>query len=157
MSNRLDEVDKRIISSISCGIPVSKSPYKELATSIGITEAEFVERLKRLKDDGIIRAFKIGIDYMQLGYTHNAMVAISCKKERIADIASEISEFCEVSHCYERLPKEGFPYNLFVMIHGKRRDEIVSIVKKIERLNSDGYALLFTEKEHKKSKPKFHW
>jgi len=55
----IDELDKKIISLIQGDLPLNPRPFGVLAESIGISEGEFVERVRSLKDRGVIRRFGI--------------------------------------------------------------------------------------------------
>ena len=50
----IDERDKTIIGVIQGDLPLKKRPFAELAESIGITEDEFLLRIRSLKEKGII-------------------------------------------------------------------------------------------------------
>jgi hypothetical protein len=46
----------------------------------------------------------------------------------------------EVTHCYRRPRRLGWPYNLFAMVHGMSRQEVLSKIDTLSReLGLDGY------------------
>jgi hypothetical protein len=56
-----------------------------------------------------------------------------------------------VSHCYRRPPLEGFPYNLFAMVHGHSEDEVRKTVAEMaSRVGLKEYDVLFSTTEFKK-------
>ena len=72
---KIDDIDKKIISIIQKDIPVSPRPFAIMADQIGITEDQFIERLKRLDQDSIMRRFGATLRHQEAGFKSNAMVA----------------------------------------------------------------------------------
>ena len=50
-----DRVDQQIIRRLQGEFPLVPAPYRRLADEIGITETELLERLQRMKAQGILR------------------------------------------------------------------------------------------------------
>ena len=71
----LTELEKKVIASVQQDIPVTKQPYLEMATSMGVSEKTFLKTLQGLCDKGVIRRFGATIRHQKSGYTANAMVA----------------------------------------------------------------------------------
>ena len=148
----IEEIDKKIISQIQKDLPVHPKPFALMAEKIGITENAFIERVKRLKKEGIIRRFGATLRHQEAGFKANAMIAWNAPEDTISKMGKTLARFREVSHCYHRAPKGDWPYNLYSMVHGGSRDECREIA---ERLSSTTglteYAVLFSEKEFKKT------
>jgi DNA-binding Lrp family transcriptional regulator len=51
----MDDIDRKILNLIQKEFPVTAEPFKEIGTSVGISEDEALGRVKRLKEEGIIR------------------------------------------------------------------------------------------------------
>ena len=63
-----------------------------------------------------------------------------------------LAENPHVSHCYERAPFEGFPYNVYAMFHGQSEAELEqSIGSAMSALNGPDHAVLTSLKELKKT------
>ena len=45
----IDDLDKKVIGLIQGDLPIDRRPFAILAEKIGITEEEFLERVKNLK------------------------------------------------------------------------------------------------------------
>ncbi|TIL37486.1 MAG: winged helix-turn-helix transcriptional regulator, partial [Mesorhizobium sp.] len=69
----LDDLDRRLLEIL---IKDSRSSLKELAQQVGLSSPSVAERLRRLEDRGVIRAFTVEIDPQALGYTLQAIVRI---------------------------------------------------------------------------------
>lgn len=156
MTSKLTDLEKKVIASIQGNIPVSKRPYLELAEQIGVSEQMFIDTLQSLTDRGIIRRFGATLRHQKSGFSSNAMTAWQVAEERIDEVGSIMASFKEVSHCYRRDPKPGWPYNLYTMIHGTDEDNCRNTAAKMaEKAGVDTYSLLFSKKELKKTSMKY--
>jgi DNA-binding Lrp family transcriptional regulator len=148
----IDERDKIIIGLIQGDLPLQKKPFAKMAESIGMTESEFLERIRALKASGVIRRFGATLRHQEAGFSSNAMVAWIVPDDRIADVGKAMAEFREVTHCYQRRPQKDWKYNLFTMVHGDDKDACYQVAKRMsEATGMDEYILLFSEKEFKKT------
>lgn len=127
-------------------------PFAVMAAAVGITEEEFLERARSLKERGIMRRFGATLRHQEAGFSSNAMVAWVVPDERVEEVGRIMAGFREVTHCYQRLPQGDWEYNLYTMIHGEGREECCAIAKRISKRAGIGtYVLLFSEKEFKKT------
>jgi DNA-binding Lrp family transcriptional regulator len=151
----LDDLDKKIIHYLQGDIPLVPSPFAVLAEKIGIPEKRLIERIRQLKEQGILRRFGATLYHQLAGFKANAMIAWHVPEEKIEEIGSLMASFREVSHCYQRkMHGNKWKYNLFTMIHGKSRKECHKIAENIShRTDIKDYTLLISIKEFKKSSP----
>ena len=148
----IDDLDKKIIGLLQKDLPLDPRPFAVLAHQIGISEDQFLERLTSLIQRGIIRRFGATLRHQEAGFNANAMVAWVVPDEKIEETGKAMAEFREVTHCYQRRPQNDWKYNLYTMIHGDSRDECYKIAKHMSQITGiDEYALLFSEKEFKKT------
>ncbi len=92
----LDEIDRRIIAALTADARIS---LKELAGLVGLSSPSTSERMKRLEDRGIIRAFTIDLSPEALGYTLQAMVRIRPLPGKLAVVQRLIADMPEVVEC----------------------------------------------------------
>ena len=148
----IDELDKKVIRLIQGDLPVDPRPFAVLADQVGLTEAQFIERIKGLKDRGIIRRFGATLRHQEAGFSSNAMVAWVVPDHRIDETGKILADFKEVTHCYQRRPQGDWPYNLYTMIHGSNRDQCFQIAARMSKsAGIDEYILLFSEREFRKT------
>ena len=50
-----DAIDSQLINLLQHEFPLTKDPYRELATRLDAPEDEILARIRRLKSDGVIR------------------------------------------------------------------------------------------------------
>ncbi len=152
----LTDLEKKVIAAIQGDIPVCKYPYRKLADETGISEKKFMEMLGDLCNRGVVRRFGATIRHQQSGFKANAMVAWNVDEEQINDIGRELASLKQISHCYRRNPCDGWPYNLYTMIHAKDEKTCREIVSKISKNNSiKHYTILFSRREFKKTSMRY--
>jgi DNA-binding Lrp family transcriptional regulator len=148
----IDETDKEIIRLIQGDLPPDLRPFGVLAKRLGISEREFVRRVKSLKRKGIIRRFGATLRHQEAGFSANAMVAWIVPEEKIEEVGTLMAKFREVTHCYQRRVQNDWKYNLYTMVHGDSEEQCYQIAKRMSaETGITDYILLFSEKEFKKT------
>jgi siroheme decarboxylase len=148
----IDDLDKKIIGLIQGDIPIDPRPFAVMADEIGISEDQFIGRLKSLVEDGTIRRFGATLYHRSAGIRSNAMVAWFVPEDRIEETGRALANFKEVTHCYQRTPQKDWKYNLYTMIHGQNDSDCRAIAERMSKsVGISEYILLFSEKEFKKT------
>jgi len=152
----LTDIEKRILSVIQDGFPISQTPYKDIAGKAGISTKKLFSVLEDWKKQGKIRRIGAIVNHYKIGLAANAMVVWKVEPERVEKVGTILAGFEEVSHCYEREVGENWPYNLYTMIHGATAEDIEQTVARMsEACGVSDYRVLFTEKELKKTPPRY--
>lgn len=147
----LTDLEKKVIASIQGDIPIVSRPYQVLAERVGIPEETFLDILQHLTEKGVIRRFGATLRHQKSGYQANAMTAWQVEEARIEEVGQIMASFRAVSHCYRRDPAEGWPYNLYTMIHGKSEADCHATARKMSaKAGVQTYQLLFSRQELKK-------
>lgn len=97
----MDAVDKKLLTVVQSGFPLSARPYREIGEVLGLSEAETLERLRRLSESGFIRKLGVFLDPRKLGYT-GTLCAFKVPPERVPQVASIVNNCSEVTHNYLR-------------------------------------------------------
>ena len=148
----LTDLEKKIIASIQDDIAVTERPYQSISDELGISEEAFLANLKNLCDRGYIRRFGATLRHQKTGFTANAMAAWQVDESRIEKVGKKMASFRQVSHCYRRNPTDGWPYNLYTMIHASDEESCRRTARKMsEAASVNNYTLLFSRKELKKT------
>jgi DNA-binding Lrp family transcriptional regulator len=151
-----DDLERRIIHHLQGDLPLTPRPYAVLASKVGISEEEVLERIELLKEQGTLRRFGATLRHQLAGYKANAMVGWYVPEDNMEEIGPLMATFREVSHCYERRIQGEWKYNLFTMIHGKTEKDCEDIARRIaENTGIKDYVLLLSLKEFKKTSPEY--
>ncbi len=130
-----EELDRRIVLATQSGLPVVAEPYRVIAKQLGITVELLIERLETMKKDHRIRRIGVVPNHYKLGYTANGMSVWDVDDTIIDEVGEQLGKLDMVTHCYQRprfLPE--WPYNLFAMVHGHNREEVLDKVAQIAEL-----------------------
>jgi len=128
----LDPLDRRLVEATQAGLPLVERPYDAIAARLGIPPAEVMARLKGMLARGVIRRIGAVPNHYRLGYRANGMSVWDVADDRIAELGPKVGALDCVSHCYRRPRVEGrWRYNLFAMVHGQNRAEVMAQVASI--------------------------
>ncbi len=126
MTTETEISDREIIAELQAGLPLVPAPYAEVATRLGMAEDDLIDRIRVMKEQGVIRRIAAAPNHYKLGMVANGMTVWDVEDDRIAELGALIGALPYVTHCYERprAPEAGWTYNLFAMVHGDTRDEV---------------------------------
>lgn len=146
----IDPTDLQLIVAIQEGLPIISRPYAHIAEQLNLDEAEVIQRLSRLKQQGLIKRLGVIVKHGRLGYRSNAMLVFDIPDSLVTQKGQQISLLPFVNLCYLR-PRHGeqWPYNLFCMIHGKSRERVLQqITQLIESCAMEIYShdILFSQR-----------
>ncbi|MEM4340801.1 MAG: AsnC family transcriptional regulator [Candidatus Nitrosocaldus sp.] len=111
-AQQLDSIDREILNIIQWEFPLLARPFLAIGERLGIGEEEVIARIRRLKDEQIIREIDAIFDTRRLKYK-SALVAMSVEQSRIEQVAEEVNRHPGISHNYER---DDPNYNLWFTI-----------------------------------------
>jgi DNA-binding Lrp family transcriptional regulator len=138
----LDEIGRRLVMALQEGLPLFIRPFSVLASRVGCDESEVLERISRWCAEGVIKRFGIVVRHHELGYGANAMLVHDIPDDDVARLGELLAGEPGITLCYQRpraLP--DWPYNLFCMIHGQVREEVLAKIAELrQRLGLSDYA-----------------
>jgi len=97
----LDDMDRAIINRLQEGFPIASSPFRAVAAELGLTEADLVARLKRLREDRVITRFGPFFDAVEMGGAF-CLCAMAVPEEAFDAAVEAVNAFPEVAHNYKR-------------------------------------------------------
>ena len=128
----LTPAERDLILEIQDGLPVTETPYADVAAAIGQDREWTLEAIKRFNEEGKIRRVGVIPNHYALGYTENGMTVWSVPDELVSTVGPEVAALPFVTHCYERPRHEGvWPYNVFAMTHGRTEAESEQRVEQV--------------------------
>lgn len=149
----LDAGDLALLQAIEDGLPMVSQPYAALAEQLGMSEGEVLARFWLLRLQGVIKRFGVVVRHRELGYRANAMVVWDIPDDIVADIGQRFGGFDFVTLCYRRPRRRPvWPYNLFTMIHGRDREQVLQRVEELVRasgLQQVSHEVLFSRRRFK--------
>lgn len=131
----MNALELAIVRATQAGLPLVPQPYAEVARQVGAQEEQVLATLKAMLADGRIRRIGAVPNHYALGYSANAMTVWDVPDERVDALGEQLGAFSFVTHCYRRprrLP--DWPYNLFVMVHGRSRDDTAAKITELREV-----------------------
>lgn len=145
--------EERLRALVEQGLPLVSRPWQVLAEQCGLTEAEVMACMRRWQAEGLVKRLGLVVCHRLLGIAANAMVVWDVPDADVADLGRRLAAEPAVTLCYRRprrLP--GWPYNLFCMIHGVRRERVLTVLDGIverQALQAIPRRVLFSLKAYK--------
>ena len=127
LSNKLDQLDKKLLNIIQTGFPITPRPYLELAEELNTSEADIISRIGHLQQTGVIRRLGGIFDSRNLGYT-GTLCAMQVPQESIAEVAAVINGYPGITHNYLREHK----YNMWFTLLAESKEQIQEILTEIK-------------------------
>ena len=125
----MDKLDREILNEIQWTFPLVPRPYAEIAKKFHVQEGELMERLRALKESGIIRQLSAIFDTRRLGYK-SALVAMAIDSDKLDHVAGQINRHPGVSHNYER----NHEYNLWFTLAVPPGSDLKTEIDKFSKL-----------------------
>jgi siroheme decarboxylase len=125
----MDNLDKEILNEIQWTFPLIPKPYSEMAKKFGLSDQDMMQRLRVLKEAGIIRQISAIFDTRKLGYK-SALVAMAIEPEKLDYIANQVNRHPGVSHNYER----NHEYNLWFTLAVPPGSDLKTEIDKFSKL-----------------------
>lgn len=127
MTVSLSELDRKIINQLQLGFPIAEQPFAVAAKTIGCSEAELIDRLKALLDEGILTRFGPMYQAEQLG-GELSLAAMAVPEESFDRIAHIVNQFDAVAHNYQR----DHSLNMWFVLATEHPGEQAQVIKQIE-------------------------
>lgn len=144
---------QRLRALLERGLPLTERPWQVLAQQCGMSEGEVLAWVERWQQEGLIKRLGLVVRHRTLGIRANAMVVWDVPDDTVTELGQRLAAEPAVTLCYRRprrLP--DWPYNLFCMIHGTRRDRVLTTLAAIverQALQQIPHRVLFSLKAYK--------
>jgi DNA-binding Lrp family transcriptional regulator len=97
----MDDTDRAIINEIQSDFPITPRPYRDLGKRFNLSESEVLERVRRLKEEGIIRRIGGNFNSRKLDFT-STLCAAKVPEEKMDRFVQEVNSYPGVTHNYLR-------------------------------------------------------
>jgi DNA-binding Lrp family transcriptional regulator len=161
-STALTSEERAVLRELGPGIPEGERPWAEVARRAGVSEDECLGIVRALIERGVVRRVAAVVRDRDLGYAGNAMVAWRVSEERIESAGAAAAARPEVSHAYSRETRDGWPFNLYTMVHGRTREATLAVVEELGKaiggaapVGIDDRRVLFSLREFTKRRPDY--
>lgn len=123
----VDEVDRHIINALQGGFPVCDAPYREVASKLGLTEAELLSRLRRMLETKALTRFGPMYQVERMGGAF-VLAALAVPAADFEHVAAQVNALPEVAHNYRR----DHVLNMWFVLATEFPEGIAAAIEKIE-------------------------
>lgn len=121
MSKPLDRIDRQIVATLDVD---GRATLAEIGGRVGLSGPAVGERIRRLREDGVIEGFTLRIDPAALGYTLEAIVRIKPRSRQMHLVEQMIRDEPRFTACDRVTGEDCFVARLALMSVGEL-DEIL--------------------------------
>jgi DNA-binding Lrp family transcriptional regulator len=134
----LTPAERDLVLEIQGGLPVTATPYADVADAIGQDVEWVLATIKRFDLEGKIRRVGVIPNHYALGYTENGMTVWDVPDDLVETVGPAVASLDFVTHCYQRPRHEGvWPYNFFAMTHGRSEAESEARIRQVHERMSE--------------------
>lgn len=128
MDDALDPVDRRIVNALQGGFPIVDEPFRAVAQTLGLEEADLIGRLACLLDAKILTRFGPMFQVERMGGAF-VLAALAVPEADFARVAEQVNALPEVAHNYRREHR----LNMWFVLATETPEGIDTAIARIER------------------------
>ena len=123
-----DAIDRRLLDIIQTAFPLESRPFARLAVELGLSEEDTLNRVRRLKEQGLIRRLGANFDSRKLGW-QSTLCGAKVPEDRLAAFTAEVNALPGVTHNYLR----KHAYNVWFTLIVPSEDDIAATLQELTR------------------------
>ncbi len=119
----MDDYDKLILDIIQTNFPIEPRPYAVVGEQVGLTEAEVLARVRKLKGQGVIRRMGANFGSRELGWK-STLCGAEVPQDKLDAFVAEVNSHPGVTHNYLRAHK----FNVWFALIAPTDEDIETIL-----------------------------
>jgi DNA-binding Lrp family transcriptional regulator len=128
MAEALDPVDRRIVNALQGGFPIVDQPFRAVAETLGLGEADLIARIARMLDAKILTRFGPMFQVERMGGAF-VLAALGVPEGDFERVAEQVNALPEVAHNYRREHR----LNMWFVLAAETPAGIDAAIMRIER------------------------
>ena len=129
MTKALDRIDRQLIGVLDAD---GRASLAEIGKSVGLSGPAVGERLRRLREDGVIEGFGVRVDPRALGYTMEAIVRIKPRSRQMHAVEQMIREEPRFTSCDRVTGEDCFVARLALLSVAELDDILLPLHERAE-------------------------
>jgi DNA-binding Lrp family transcriptional regulator len=123
-----DKLDKEILNTL---IADSTLSYRDIAKRVRVSVATIMNRVNKLKKEGIIKKYTTIVDYDKIGYDVEVLIEMQISKGRLFEVEREIAHHPNVFAVYDLTGN----FDAAILARFKNRRQMDAFLKRIQTYN----------------------
>lgn len=126
-SPTFNALEQRLLNDFQHGLPLSPTPYADMAAQLGCSEEQVITTLQDLQQRGAIS--RVGAVFRTHRVGASTLAAMAVPAERLEEVATLVSSQAAVNHNYER----EHAFNLWFVATAADEVALSQVLKEIEQ------------------------
>ncbi|WP_395701375.1 Lrp/AsnC family transcriptional regulator [Aquabacterium sp.] len=146
--------DWPLAALVEDGLPLLARPFDAWAQALGRPPQAVIDALAGWLAAGALRRFGCIVRHHELGFAANAMTVFDVPNALVDACGAALAQVPGVTLAYRRERAAGWPYNLYCMVHGRERAEVLAVLRQaVPRCGLAGVpqAVLFSRRRFKQT------
>ena len=119
-----DAIDLKIINQLQM---YSRASFVEIGKKIGLSPSSVRERIQKLEETDIIKAYKVQLNYDKLGYGLEVMIMLKMFSGKLKEFNSQVHDFPEIKELY----RITGPHNIFMKVVLKDQSHLQQFIDRL--------------------------
>jgi len=124
----MDEIDKKILNILQKEFPLEEQPFLMVGKLCGISEDETIRRIRKMKENKIIRRIGAVFDGARLGRV-STLCAARVPEDRLDKFVKIVNANKNVTHNYQR----HHEYNIWFTVSAEHAKELESFLEELKK------------------------
>lgn len=149
--------DEAAIRALQADLVLIPEPFEPMAQALGWPLERLFEWMADAHQHGWLRRYAAVLRHREAGFGEGAMGVWAVPPSRVEELGQAFAGASAVTHCYQRPTFEGWPFNIFTMVHGTERGACLEALDALAE-NVPGWverSVLFSTKEFKKERVRY--
>lgn len=126
-SDFLDELDMKILSVLQ---EDARRSYREVAEITGVATQTVYNRLKRMTDEGVIKAYIPLLDPSRVGYDLTAVILVQVDGQFLVDVEKALAQYPEVHGVYDITGE----FDIAILVRFRDRASLNGFIKSVLKM-----------------------
>ncbi|MCD6477684.1 MAG: Lrp/AsnC family transcriptional regulator [Candidatus Aenigmarchaeota archaeon] len=109
----------------------SKTPFLEMARMLGVSETAIRKRIRKMEEEGVIRAYTVDVDPKKIGFEVNALIGLDTEPEVYLQVIEKLRSMDEIRSLYT----SSGDHMIMMEIWFKNMDELSKFVDFLNSMN----------------------
>jgi Lrp/AsnC family transcriptional regulator for asnA, asnC and gidA len=141
MSVDLDDLDQLIITRLQEN---ARTPFSKIAKEAGVSEATVFLRVKRLRQIGVLKAFRAIVSPSKVGKSLTAFILVRADPRKYTEVLSVVRNLVEVTEAYDVTG----PYYLILRVDVSNKEslaKVIDLIGAVDGVSSTETAIVLKE------------
>lgn len=122
---KLTPLELRLLNEYQRDLPLTATPFAEMAERLGVDEATVLRLLNKLREQGVVS--RVGPVFRPKRVGVSTLAAMAVPEERLETVAALVNGYGEVNHNYER----EHEFNLWFVLTAPTREHLQQVLDQI--------------------------